>query len=681
MRALLALTPPALFLARAVASGATSVNQSQQPSDEAAKPFADGFDADVIVIGIGPVGSYLSHLLSAHGVKRVLAFEKALYNETYWAPRAVTLDDYTVRSGISIGEDMRDYVRLQTATYSGLWHREGCAFGLRNGPADSRWNLLCGEKETVENEQRVQMTIVQPPSISFHQPTWERQLRKSLIGLPGLQTFFGAEVTQVSISDGHCKVSVKLPEGPRTYLARFCVATNGGSSTTRRQVGVGFSGTTFPDQPWVVIDTVVEDGEYLRNSWLGKEGVGFIMNWRCPWVYVPTPSIFEEWWTKHDQEAEAAAKKATADPVERRRLHVKLRQEALVKQIDTWKQKAASGEEPPYPAGSSFRFEFLMAPGEDKEKALSDAEIERRLTTCAEVDPKKLKIIRKIVYTFHARRATSWRIGPVFFAGDAAHCMPPFHGQGLNSGIRDVTNLAWKLAMFLENKAPDALLDTYEQERLSNLEQVTKDSIYLGQAVGKSTMLSAASRDFWLLGIKWLVKLFPSLGVKQFDFYDPHIISPVSVLDLAQIEAGKKVVGRFIPCPKVQQPGSLKSEYLDDFLSPLGWTLVYCGVRMRPLPATKEAQSFLRELHTVAVAVEPFDSNSTVQKVGPIVEGLLEPELGSNCRDSTGAWTDWTKTFKLDGQLLVLRPDKYIFGVYPSVEDAVREVKASIWRV
>lgn len=71
------------------------------------------------------------------------------------------------------------------------------------------------------------------------------------------------------------------------------------------------------------------------------------------------------------------------------------------------------------------------------------------------------------VYRFHQRCAERWRVGRAFLAGDAAHLMSPFGARGLNSGVADVANLAWKLEHVLRGAASDALLDSYVAERLA----------------------------------------------------------------------------------------------------------------------------------------------------------------------------------------------------------------------
>ncbi|HEX8883066.1 MAG TPA: FAD-dependent oxidoreductase [Noviherbaspirillum sp.] len=69
------------------------------------------------------------------------------------------------------------------------------------------------------------------------------------------------------------------------------------------------------------------------------------------------------------------------------------------------------------------------------------------------------------IYTFSCLRMDKFRHGRIFFAGDSAHGVSPFGARGANSGLQDAENLAWKLKLVIDGKAPDALLDTYGQER------------------------------------------------------------------------------------------------------------------------------------------------------------------------------------------------------------------------
>jgi flavoprotein hydroxylase len=111
------------------------------------------------------------------------------------------------------------------------------------------------------------------------------------------------------------------------------------------------------------------------------------------------------------------------------------------------------------------------------------------------VRPHNATVERLAVYTFAARFAARWRHGRVLLAGDAAHQMPPFAGQGMCAGIRDAANLAWKLDMVLTGKAPDGLLDSYDQERLPSARQAIEFSIELGKVICVPDPAEAAARD------------------------------------------------------------------------------------------------------------------------------------------------------------------------------------------
>jgi 3-(3-hydroxy-phenyl)propionate hydroxylase len=81
------------------------------------------------------------------------------------------------------------------------------------------------------------------------------------------------------------------------------------------------------------------------------------------------------------------------------------------------------------------------------------------------------EIVWTSIYTFQCRRMSRFRHGPVIFAGDAAHQVSPFGARGANSGMQDVDNLGWKLGAVIRGEAPDALLDTYDSERVQAAEE------------------------------------------------------------------------------------------------------------------------------------------------------------------------------------------------------------------
>ncbi|MFF7946496.1 bifunctional 3-(3-hydroxy-phenyl)propionate/3-hydroxycinnamic acid hydroxylase MhpA [Streptomyces griseorubiginosus] len=141
------------------------------------------------------------------------------------------------------------------------------------------------------------------------------------------------------------------------------------------------------------------------------------------------------------------------------------------------------------------RFEFALLSGETREEMTAPETAWRLLREYHDLGPDDVRIIRQLVYGFEARIATRWRTGRVFLAGDAAHTMPPYLGQGACSGIRDATNLAWKLHLVLGGLAPEALLDTYERERRPHVTALTHMAIGLGKVANTHDVEAAATRD------------------------------------------------------------------------------------------------------------------------------------------------------------------------------------------
>jgi len=140
------------------------------------------------------------------------------------------------------------------------------------------------------------------------------------------------------------------------------------------------------------------------------------------------------------------------------------------------------------------RWEFMRLPHESLDE-LNDEARAWELLEPWDVHAGNARLERHAVYTFNARYAEQWRAGRVFLAGDAAHLMPPFAGQGMCSGLRDAANLAWKLDMVLAGHASDALLDTYESERLPSARAAITFSMELGKVICVPDVAEAAARD------------------------------------------------------------------------------------------------------------------------------------------------------------------------------------------
>ncbi|MCZ4313175.1 bifunctional 3-(3-hydroxy-phenyl)propionate/3-hydroxycinnamic acid hydroxylase [Comamonadaceae bacterium G21597-S1] len=152
---------------------------------------------------------------------------------------------------------------------------------------------------------------------------------------------------------------------------------------------------------------------------------------------------------------------------------------------------------------------YLVGPGRHRrwEIAINDGEDARQVATpqgtwqllSRWITPDDATLWRQASYRFHALVAERWRAGRVFVAGDAAHQQPPFLGQGMCQGIRDVANLGWKLHAVLHGHAPDALLDSYGAERKAHVRNLTTRIKGIGRIVGERDLAAARARDAQLL--------------------------------------------------------------------------------------------------------------------------------------------------------------------------------------
>lgn len=140
------------------------------------------------------------------------------------------------------------------------------------------------------------------------------------------------------------------------------------------------------------------------------------------------------------------------------------------------------------------RWEFMRVPGESMEQFGAVDNVWRLLGLFG-IDSTNATLERHAVYTFQARYANRWREGRLLVAGDAAHLMPPFAGQGLCSGLRDAANLTWKLDLVLRGLAGAALLDSYTVERTKHVHRAIGISMNLGRVIGQTDPAAARERD------------------------------------------------------------------------------------------------------------------------------------------------------------------------------------------
>lgn len=208
------------------------------------------------------------------------------------------------------------------------------------------------------------------------------------------------------------------------------------------------------------------------------------------------------------------------------------------------------------------RYEFMLHDHERDEDMLAPATVKSLMQT-HEAAPQS-KIVRTVVYTFHARLADRWRQGRVFLAGDAAHLTPPFAGQGMNSGLRDANNLAWKLAAVTRGSLGAGLLDSYERERRDHAWAMIAFALNIGRVLAPPNATAA-----WAIETMFRVlSLYPTARdyIAQMKFKPPPRFSDGFIVPDG---IGKRhtLVGRLFPQPRI---GDV---LLDDLLGP-GFALV-----------------------------------------------------------------------------------------------------------
>ncbi len=362
----------------------------------------------IAIVGYGPVGATMANLLGARGVRTVV-FERE--TAVYPLPRAVHVDGEVMRVFQSIG--LHDQIIPDTAPIDGM-------------------RFLDRRGRTLFQGYTRHQPYGFPASTMVYQPRLEDALRAGAARYPCVDVRLGHEVMAVT-QDGD-GVTLRVHDhdharaGGRTYevLAREAVGCDGAHSLARKQAGIPLRDLGF-HQPWLVVDTLLKGD-------------------------LPLPTV--------SQQICDPARPVTFVPS----------------------------------AGAHRRWEFRLRAGERREEMERPERVRSLLATRARIDPDSVEVIRATVYTFHALLAARWRDRRVFLLGDAAHQMPPFLGQGLCAGIRDAHNLAWKLHLVLRGAAAPALLDSYQQEREPHVRSIIRLAVWAGRVVGAGEPL-ATLRD------------------------------------------------------------------------------------------------------------------------------------------------------------------------------------------
>lgn len=361
-------------------------------------------DADIAVIGLGPVGATLTGLLGRRGL-RVLAIEKD--ENVFPLPRAAHIDHTGLRTIQEIGclnEVLSNMIR------------------------NKRLDLLDADRcplVTVAADQRSISGL--PTSVYFYQPEFDRLLRQKATSYPSVDVRVGSEMIDIAPDTSGVTLTLKNKEGIKSVRVGWVVGCDGAGSRVRDILKIKLESLGF-DEKWLVLDLLLKE----------------------PHSALPADHVIE-----------------VCDPA----------RPYLTTPISTNRQ----------------RFEFMLLPGENPDDMLRPDMILQLLEGW--IPQAKYEIERAAVYTFHGLLARQWRFGRVFIAGDAAHQTPPFLGQGMCAGIRDVSNLAWKLSLVVQKNAPSVLLDTYETERSPHARFVIEAAIRIGRVVCELDTLRATERN------------------------------------------------------------------------------------------------------------------------------------------------------------------------------------------
>lgn len=148
------------------------------------------------------------------------------------------------------------------------------------------------------------------------------------------------------------------------------------------------------------------------------------------------------------------------------------------------------------PIGQRYlRLEFRVMEDETDEQVTLPEVAWDFLTKQHNLGPDDVRIMRQVVYHYHTRIAEKWRDGRVFIAGDAAHTMPPYMGQGGCAAIRDARNLGWKLVEVVSGRSNPALLDSYQEEREPHVTTIVMGSDMLSRVVNVVDPVAAENRN------------------------------------------------------------------------------------------------------------------------------------------------------------------------------------------
>ena len=235
--------------------------------------------------------------------------------------------------------------------------------------------------------------------------------------------------------------------------------------------------------------------------------------------------------------------------------------------------------------GRRRRWEFAVGPDESPEAMLEEAAIWDFLAPW--VGPASARLERKAIYTFKSALARQWQKGRVFIAGDAAHLMPPFMGQGMCAGIRDAANLAWKIGFCARQGHDGELLRSYQSEREQNVREYIETTSRMGEfinalgdaqisntvfarpdgTVGMNSITPSLGSGLGDAADALLNRTFPNVTLADGSSFDrwfstrPILIASSVIGNLLDIGAGTAVEGRIVTTTQLPELAPLLGQF------------------------------------------------------------------------------------------------------------------------
>ena len=498
---------------------------------------------DAIIVGLGPVGSFMALLLENQGLE-VLAIDKD--KDIYNLPRAVSVSDQGLRMAQSIGlED----IYLDNSSLLG-----GAGF------VDKNLNFI---GQSIDFKSIITPNAW-PPMRLFHQPFTDKAIREKLIK-SNCSVLLEHKLVDIKNHKDQVEILVEDINNNKIseYKGSYLIGADGGSSKVRKSLDINQEDLDY-NRDWIVIDVKLNGEKNLDDRAMqicDPERLG---------TYIPAHPPFKRW-------------------------------------------------------------EFLILNEEDKIEITKDSKIHELLSPWLE--PNEYEIIRKAIYQFHSVLSEEFCKGNCFLLGDAAHQNSPFMGEGMMSGYRDATNLAWKIALIINKGIHKNLLNTYQTERKPHAKFVVENSAGIGELMEAY----AATEDPNTVPKELVAKGYGS-------FVLPNLQEGLFYKGKADETTG---AGQLFPQPIKIKEGVI-SERLDSLLGN-----GFAFVSKKQIVLKQEDHNFMSLLDTSMVVLD---------------QDLLDQNF-------------WLTAFLDLGEIFLIRPDKNVFGSTSdkvSLEDLINDLRNQI---